>query len=232
MQEKSNKGLIWLIVILIILVVSLMGFIVYREFYSEEKPSVDNTTNTTTNNVLDDEGEDDIQQYVAEWTGTSFDLLDKANIDEYSNFKNKKLKIGKIDFTLNCTGYNLAGGNACDEFEILINGKSNNIKSSVEVETHLTVANDIVVISSGGYMGTMKVISDSGSKIFEKEIVLSYRKEYDGFNDGDGTPTLKEGKLYFYTQKDDKTIIKNYLDFQNGFDEIQVEELEGYIGEY
>ena len=231
MENKNYKGLVWLVVILIVLVVALMGFIVYREFYSNDEVNGNNTNNTTTNTNVE-EGEDDIQQYVAEWTGTAFDMLDKANIDEYSNFKNKKLKIGKIDFTLNCTGYNLAGGNACDEFEILINGKSNNIKSSVEVETYLTVANDIVVISSGGYMGIMKVISDSGSKIFEKEIVLSYRKEYDGFNDGDGTPTLKEGKLYFYTKKDDKTIIKNYLDFQNGFDEIQVEELEGYIGEY
>ena len=35
MQEKSYKGLVWLVVILIILVVALMGFIVYREFYSD-----------------------------------------------------------------------------------------------------------------------------------------------------------------------------------------------------
>lgn len=170
--------------------------------------------------------------YSAEWTGTSFDLLDKANIDEYSNFKDKKIKIGKIDFTLNCTGYNLVGGNACDEFEILVNDKSNNIKSSVEVETYIMVAGDVVVISNGGYMGTMKVISYTGNKIYESEIVMSYRKTYTGFNDGDGTPKLIDGKLYFYTQKDDKTLYKNYLDFQNGFDEIQEAEVEGYIGEY
>lgn len=181
-------------------------------------------------NFEDDDNES--TQYVAEWTGTAFDMLDKANIDEYTNFKDKKLKIGKIDFTLNCSGYNLVGGNACDEFEILINDKSNNIKSSVEVETYLIVANDIVVVSSGGYMGTMKVINDSGNKIYENEIVMSYRKNYTGFNDGDGTPTLIDGKLYFYTQKDDKTLYKNYLDFQNGFDEIQETEVEGYIGEY
>lgn len=171
-------------------------------------------------------------QYVAEWTGTAFDMLDKANIDVYSDFKDEKIKIGKIDFILNCTGYNLAGGNACDEFEILVNDKSNNIKSSVEVETYLIVAGDVVVVSSGSYIGTMKVISDSGNKIYENEIVMSYRKNYTGFNNGDGTPTLINGKLYFYTQKDDKTLYKNYLDFQNDFDEIQETEIEGYIGEY
>lgn len=170
--------------------------------------------------------------YEAEWKGTAFDLLEKANIDEYSNFKGKKIKIGKIDFTLNCTGYNLVGGNACDEFEILVNDKSNNIKSSVEVETYLMVAGDVVVVSSGGYMGTMKVISDSGNRIYENEIVMSYRKNYTGFNDGDGTPTLIDGKLYFYTQKDENTITKNYLDLNNNFKLVKQEEIEGYIGEY
>lgn len=46
MQEKSNKGLIWLIVILIILVVGLMSFILYKEFYADNKMSIENATNS------------------------------------------------------------------------------------------------------------------------------------------------------------------------------------------
>ena len=55
MEIKNYKGLVWLVVILIVLVVALMGFIIYREFYGEEKPSVDNATNSTTSKVNTDE---------------------------------------------------------------------------------------------------------------------------------------------------------------------------------
>ena len=44
MQEKSYKGLVWFVIILIILVVALMGFIIYREFYSENKTDNINIT--------------------------------------------------------------------------------------------------------------------------------------------------------------------------------------------
>ena len=46
MENKNYKGLVWLVVILIVLVVALMGFILYREFY-------DSNSNSLNNNIID-----------------------------------------------------------------------------------------------------------------------------------------------------------------------------------
>lgn len=45
MKNKNYKLGVWFLVILIILVVTLMGFIIYKEFYSKEKTNTNNITN-------------------------------------------------------------------------------------------------------------------------------------------------------------------------------------------
>lgn len=48
MENKNNKGLIWLIIILIVLVIGLTLFIVYKEFFVDNNLSNGNDSNTTT----------------------------------------------------------------------------------------------------------------------------------------------------------------------------------------
>lgn len=60
MEEKNNKGLIWLIIILIVLVLGLIGFIVYDNLKEDKINNTTTTTSTTTskveetNNTLDE----------------------------------------------------------------------------------------------------------------------------------------------------------------------------------
>lgn len=133
---------------------------------------------------------------------------------------------------MDCTSYNEFDTNTCDGFEILINGKTNNIIVSLEENSSIIVTNDVVVITTGVYLGDMKVLDRTGNKIYEAEIAYIFNSSDDIDNDIDGTPTLIDGKLYFYKRKDNDTICKNYLDFRNGFDEVQDSVIEGYIGEY
>ena len=54
MEEKgNNKGLVWLIVILIILVLGLVGYIVYDKVMLDNKKVINENTTTTTNNSHD-----------------------------------------------------------------------------------------------------------------------------------------------------------------------------------
>ena len=48
MEQKSNKGLIWLTVLLIILFIGLISLVVFNTMLQKEKPNNDNTTTTTT----------------------------------------------------------------------------------------------------------------------------------------------------------------------------------------
>lgn len=53
-ERKSNNGLIWLIVILIVLVLGLMGYIIYDKVLSNDKEKLTgNNTITTTTEVKD-----------------------------------------------------------------------------------------------------------------------------------------------------------------------------------
>ena len=54
MENKSYKGLVWLVVVLIIIVVALMGFMVYKDFFSDKTNNVNNTTTTTKTEIADD----------------------------------------------------------------------------------------------------------------------------------------------------------------------------------
>lgn len=63
MEQKNNKGLVWLIVVLILLVVSMGGFIVYREFFTETGNVNTNESNKNTENKKEF-SEDDLFGYL------------------------------------------------------------------------------------------------------------------------------------------------------------------------
>lgn len=54
MEEKNNKGLIWLITILIVLVLGLIGYIIYDKTSLSNNKIENNTTTTTTTKKLED----------------------------------------------------------------------------------------------------------------------------------------------------------------------------------
>ena len=57
-EKKNNKGLVWLIVVLIILVLGLIGYIVYDKVLSTEKEHINNestSTTTTTSSINEKE---------------------------------------------------------------------------------------------------------------------------------------------------------------------------------
>lgn len=224
-NNKSNKGIVFLLIVLIILVVFLIWLVIYKGFFVDARNDVIDDVVTTTKNIEKDD-------YTVLWSGSGDELLKKASIDETTDFSDKSINIGRTNLTLDCISYSDFDTNTCDGFEILINGKTNNIIVSLEENSSIIVTNDVVVITTGVYLGDMKVLDRTGNKIYEAEIAYSFysNDEYD--NDVDGTPTLINGKLYFYKQKDNDTICKNYLDFRNGFDEVQDSVIEGYIGEY
>lgn len=51
MEQKSNKGLVWLTVLLIILFIGLISLVVFNTMLKKEKQNNDNTTTTTTTNL-------------------------------------------------------------------------------------------------------------------------------------------------------------------------------------
>lgn len=105
MQEKSNKGLIWLIVILIILVVGLMSFILYKEFYTDNKIKLDNTTTTTTNTtnttttkkVIDNSKYDEVSSFDLTFNNKEHKIAYKFNIVKDDEF-NKNLTAEEISY--------------------------------------------------------------------------------------------------------------------------------------
>ncbi len=54
MKDKNFKGLIWLVVILIVLVLALIGFIAYKEFYNN---TTTKTNQTTENNTVTEDNQ-------------------------------------------------------------------------------------------------------------------------------------------------------------------------------
>lgn len=68
MEKKNNKGLIWVIIILIVLVLGLAGFIVYDKILlSSKKLESDNTIITTTTTAIQNEKEINVEDYIGKW---------------------------------------------------------------------------------------------------------------------------------------------------------------------
>jgi len=124
MEEKNNKGLIWLIIILIVLVLGLIGFIVY------DKAFVKDINNNTTTIPIENDTNEDFINYPPKNDDSilSFDLNELSSnnkVDLTKNFKNIKLMKENLEYTISCTEYNEGSieefGYGCNSFEIIIN---------------------------------------------------------------------------------------------------------------
>ena len=90
-NNKTNKGLVWLVVILIILVIGLMGFIIYKEFFVNNNLSNENDLNKTTTtteqiNIKIDENKDWVYdaKYVPNVKQQTYTAWDETyNVNDY-----------------------------------------------------------------------------------------------------------------------------------------------------
>lgn len=100
-KQKSNKGLIVLIVILILMVLGLSGYLVYDKFMDkEEPPAVNETTNNNiqTDNsnkkvLKKDESKDVVYDYAYDKTSEKISKMPYININSvYADSINKKIE--------------------------------------------------------------------------------------------------------------------------------------------
>lgn len=89
-ETKNNKGTIWLLIILIVLVIGLAGYIVYDKVLQKENIETSNKNSTTTNNHQNNNDDNTLRRdnFIQELNGKSFTisfLYEKADINEIND---------------------------------------------------------------------------------------------------------------------------------------------------
>lgn len=203
-EKKNNKGLVWLIAILIILVLGLVGYIVYDKVLSAQKNSINNdetTTTTITTNTEKKENitEEDIEKYLSFVPFTTsliggaytkekqtIDTIDKNviyeylfnNLEEYST--NKKILSAEM-----CGESNYC---QADKY-ILLNDFYNNMKKMYNLKIDNNKLNDFnaepyIVIKAdeyyAGFLGApipeYKKVNDKIKYRFEDKLLIIYEQ--------------------------------------------------------
>lgn len=197
MEEKKNqKGLIWLITILIVLVLGLVGYIVYDKVLLKEKNPVNNnaTSMTATTNITN-KREYDIELkdlnfptdndnnvlfygHVDEFTDANI----KESLEMFNNYKNVTYKINGFNFEESCTDYFVGTDEPshCRNSEMIINGKTKinfalDIPYSEQKFILITDKNIIVQKGLGAItLGDIEVYDYQGNLIKSIEQTTSY----------------------------------------------------------
>lgn len=245
MEDKNYKGLIWLVVILIILVVAMMGFIVYKELNDEEKPCNINTTNTTTKEE-DKKLIKDVKDFPKKsdenvlLSITLIDLLDDSEgnslVNFEENFQNVKYQINNIKYTLSCEqfgeSYSDSGVNACT----LANIKFDEYNTYLLVHAGpIIITKDYIISQSidSGMPGAIVVYDKKGNEVFsEGNSVWRYSIYDDETEDAESLDyevkiAVVDNVLYYVSYDDDSTnLYFNSFDLSN-LKKTQIQEFEG-----
>ena len=240
MENKNNKGLVWLVVILIVLVVALMGFIVYREFYSEEKPSVDNT-NTTANvenngNIITKienfpkENSDGIKKY------SLYNEIFEDQIPGYVESDN--LEIHGVNFKFTCVDYEDMTGDGeeeCISLDYYVNDKKIGALDLENDETDVIITDEHIIIQDGigmVYAGDIKIFDKNGNLM--KKISNTYKTYLNELQDRNTDTSMKivDNKVYYIVSNGDsselETVNFKYLDLKD-LTEYSLDTTKGYI---
>lgn len=105
-EKKNNKGLIWLIVILIVLVLGLVGYIVFDKVLSKDKTHINNNAPTTTTTKVSSEEK---KEYIIKETKTSKAGIN-VTLEQKSSNDNCNLIVANNKIDLNtsyCYDYQL-----------------------------------------------------------------------------------------------------------------------------
>ena len=232
-EKKNNKGLVWLIVILIILVLGLVGYIVYDKVLLEDKTSVNNDeTTTTTTNIK--ESDNDIKAIFKSlpnkndesvlWDGAINDLIkDEVNFD--MDFKNVSKNEHGFDLEYNCVEYNPEdndeGIDKCSKFEIIINNQKNELYSNFWYHLRVMLTKEYLITYDGSFAGDLRIFDKTGKEIFNEYIATDFGIKLDEENYVDEiygyTPSIKDNKLYFvkYIKGNEDTFVISSFDLSN-----------------
>jgi hypothetical protein len=231
---KENKGLSAITIILTILVIILAGYIIYEKLDSKEV-----TTNNTSENLNDDSTttDEDTTNNVNEITsindfptkndssvlayGNIFDLA--SSVDLNTNFKNKVVTIGNVDFTFNCED-TYGDTDMCIDTKISVNNKEiYNYEFLYDcyddyTGTPFLLMTDKYIIFNATLSGigtdTIYIYKTDGTlvrKIEDTADIIMFDEETS--EETDVQMRLYNGKLYYVSTKDYETAIFNYYDF-------------------
>lgn len=160
-KNKNNKGLIWLVSILIVFVLGLIGFVIYDKFLKVDKtiPSYsDNTTLTTTNlnTTTNKNQQNEPVEKRIELKDLDFPINNDLNVILYGNifnfftedimesgeiikddwgsrtFKNVNFMYNNLNFNINCISYDEYITNFCINEKIIVNNK---VEINFEIDT-------------------------------------------------------------------------------------------------
>ncbi len=226
MNNKTNKVLIWLVVILIIVVIGLMSFIVYKEFLKDNYNQ--NNNNNNTSNVLNDEENNknditDINKFPQKSDNTvlsSFyaatllqDEVGKDIVDDTENFKNISYTKNNIKYNLSCAAYNpksdITQKPQCETTEIEFEnfkGKYyyNNISEGCSDNRYLIITDQYIIqqnISGCGDAMDIIITNSNGEKIFTEENSVAIYAPY----------KINETVPYNYPGKEVKIAVVNNI---------------------
>lgn len=191
-EKKNNKGLIWLIVILIVLVLGLVGYIVYDKVLFDDKETIENmttTTNITNKREYDIElkdlnfpTENDDNVLVYGHVDEFIDVNIKESLEMFANYKNVSYKINGFNFEESCTDYLVQddGPSYCRNSELTIDEKikinfSLDIPYSEQKFIMITDKNIIVQKGLGAItLGDIEIYDYQGNLIKSIEQTTSY----------------------------------------------------------
>lgn len=252
MEDKNYKGLIWLVVILIILVVAMMGFIVYKELNDEEKPCNINTTNTTTKEE-DKKLIKDVKDFPKKSDESVLlslpiaDLLKDEDgnylVDINENFEEVHHQINGLKYTISCEEFgehSTYGSEECLTVNIKFEDYDNDIDCYYGEASPIIITNDYVItqgIGSGGAAGGIYVRDKKDNDVLSESngvwsfSIYNYDVEVDdpGYSNNYEVKIAVVDNVLYYVSYDEEDIGKLYF---NSFDlsnlkKTKIQEFEG-----
>ncbi len=251
--DNVKKIKLIIVIIIIILILIFLGFVLYSKMESDKTidNNINNTNNTTkednnistTNEVTNNNNQikkfkdyplkSDKTAIIAGELNDLLDSNDKSKINLSQNYKDIDIKVADVDLIFNCVEFGTTDANICVKSTISLNDKAI-YEYDIYSSNPYIIVNDqyIVITSKQSFLGTMQILNKNGDKLFELEIVNSYRATYDG-NNIRLNPNIKDNILYFATYKDSGKLSFNCIDLLSGTFEVNsIENFVGYIGEF
>lgn len=234
-MEIDKKDVI--IVILLTIIIVLMGLIFYKVITKEDVDENLPINESTDSGTVSDSDEIENIVMIAEKIDL-YQTMRDSDIDPVSNVENETVKIGNIDFKVDCTDYD-EDSKTCNS--VSLNYKNKTLETSdINDYLYVYVTSKQIITINGSFMSMMRVYDYDGKLIYDNEIVKEYNKSF-GSNDSTYLGIeLEDNKLYFYTcndvdiiytEADKSTIYKNSMDLIDADYKIsRVGELKGYIG--
>jgi len=213
MKEKNNKGLIWLIVVLIVLVLGLGGFIVYV------KLTLSNNKENTTINITTTKMKDELVIF-----GTKTLNLNNNKIEFKLNYKEKKPYVIYADMFVNdkeIYNYIISDTSYIAEVEGIVNIPDDESFKHLSKQINIDAINDkyyilsyITAYESDPSNLFIKILNEKFDIIYDLEVIQMTAFKFDDKNMNEKFYDAELGEynhyyvydneIYYYADKNDK----------------------------